>query len=384
MQAINKYRLVRIAVNTRLLLHGRLDGIGWFTFENLKRIALAHPEHEFYFIFDRPYHHQFIFSDNVKPIVIGPQARHPVLYYIWFEFSIRRVIKRIKADLFLSPDGYLSLGTKVRSLAVFHDLNFEHYPEDIPWLERLNYRYFFPKYAAKANRIATVSEFSKADIVKQYGVSPDLIDVVYNGANEDYYPVSEDIKIETRQKYTNGRPYFFFIGALLPRKNLVNLFKAFDLFRKTDTSKAVLLIAGARKWWTSEIATVYEGMQFKNDVIFAGRIESGEMRNVMGSAMALTYVSYFEGFGIPIVEAFRCGTPVITSNVTSMPEIAGDAAILVDPFKPDEIALAMHRISTDDNLCKQLIDAGTKRAALFTWDKSAERLWQSIEKTVRG
>ena len=375
---------MRIAVNTRLLLHGKLEGIGWFMFENLKRIAISHPEHEFYFIFDRPYHKQFIFSKNVKPVVLFPQARHPFLYFIWFEISIRLAFLKIKPDLFLSPDGYLSLGSKVKSLAVFHDLNFEHYPEDIPWLERLYYRFFFRKYAHKAKRIATVSTYSKDDIVKQYGVSPDKIDVVYNGANEAYEPVGDEVKNATREKYTQGRPYFFFVGALHPRKNLVNLFRAFDIFKETDTENSVLLIAGARKWWTGEIASVYDGMKFKENVIFAGRIESSEMKNVMGSAIALTYVSYFEGFGIPIVEAFRCGTPVITSNVTSMPEIASDAALLIDPFNPKEIAQAMNSITSDKELCAKLAEAGKSRAALFTWDKSAERLWQSIEKVLEN
>lgn len=375
---------MRIAVNTRLLLHGKLEGIGWFTFENLKRIAVLHPEHEFYFIFDRPFHQDFIFSSNVKPIVIGPPARHPVLYFIWFEISIRYILKKIKADIFISPDGYLSLGTKVPSLAVFHDLNFEHYPADLPRAERFYYRTFFRKYAHKARRIATVSEFSKQDIVKQYKISPDKIDVVYNGANEMYVPVDIQTKSQTLQQVTNGRPYFFFVGALHPRKNLVNLFRAFDIYKKTDKLNTVLLIAGARKWWTGEIAEVYESMTNKQDVVFAGRLETPDMLKVMGSAIALTYVSYFEGFGIPIIEAFRCGTPVITSNVTSMPEIAGEAALLVDPFSPVSIAEAMQRISTDQILRGQLIKAGNERAALFTWDKSAERLWKSIESAMQS
>lgn len=367
-----------------MLLHGKLEGIGWFTFENLKRIAVLHPEHEFYFIFDRPFHHDFIFSSNVKPIVIGPPARHPVLYFIWFEISIRYILKKIKADIFISPDGYLSLGTKVPSLAVFHDLNFEHYPADLPRAERFYYRTFFRKYAHKARRIATVSEFSKQDIVKQYKISPDKIDVVYNGANEMYAPVDIQTKSQTLQQVTNGRPYFFFVGALHPRKNLVNLFRAFDIYKKTDKLNTVLLIAGARKWWTGEIAEVYESMTNKQDVVFAGRLETPDMLKVMGSAIALTYVSYFEGFGIPIIEAFRCGTPVITSNVTSMPEIAGEAALLVDPFSPVSIAEAMQRISTDQILRGQLIKAGNERAALFTWDKSAERLWKSIESAMQS
>ncbi|MEA5109664.1 D-inositol-3-phosphate glycosyltransferase [bioreactor metagenome] len=373
---------MKIAVNTRLLLHGKLEGIGWFSYENLKRITTGHPEHQFYFLFDRPYHRDFIFSDNVIPLVAGPPARHPVLYYIWFEFTVRRLLKKIGADLFLSPDGYLSLGSKIPSIAVFHDLNFEHYPGDLPLAERWYYRTFFRKYAAKAARIATVSGFSKADITKQYGTDPEKIDVVYNGANEEYLPVDESVKSETRKKYTGGRPYFFFVGSMHPRKNLVNLFRAFDLYRKTDNRNTVLLLAGAKKWWTGEIASVYENMEFKDDVIFSGRLETSEMRDVMGSAIALTYVSYFEGFGIPIVEAFRCGTPVITSNITSMPEVGGEAALYADPFKPGEIADAMIKIANDDTLREHLIKAGAERAGIFTWDQSALRLWQTIEKVL--
>lgn len=373
---------MKIAVNTRLLLHGKLEGIGWFSYENLKRITTGHPEHQFYFLFDRPYHRDFIFSDNVIPLVAGPPARHPVLYYIWFEFTVRRLLKKIGADLFLSPDGYLSLGSKIPSIAVFHDLNFEHYPGDLPLAERWYYRTFFRKYAAKAARIATVSGFSKADITKQYGTDPEKIDVVYNGANEEYLPVDESVKSETRKKYTGGRPYFFFVGSMHPRKNLVNLFRAFDLYRKTDNRNTVLLLAGVKKWWTGEIASVYENMEFKDDVIFSGRLETSEMRDVMGSAIALTYVSYFEGFGIPIVEAFRCGTPVITSNITSMPEVGGEAALYADPFKPGEIADAMIKIANDDTLREHLIKAGAERAGIFTWDQSALRLWQTIEKVL--
>ncbi len=210
---------MNIAVNTRLLIHGRLEGIGWFTFENLKRVTTSHPEHQFFFIFDRPYHPEFIFGPNVHPIVIGPQARHPLLYYVWFEYSVKRVLKKIKADLFLSPDGYLSLSSKIPAIAVFHDLNFEHYPEDLPWAERWYYKHFFPKYARKATRIATVSEFSKSDIVKQYHVDANKISVVFNGANEQYAPLSEDQKTLALQKLTGGKPYFFFVGALHPRKN---------------------------------------------------------------------------------------------------------------------------------------------------------------------
>ncbi|MFA6949905.1 MAG: glycosyltransferase family 1 protein [Lentimicrobiaceae bacterium] len=373
---------MRIAVNTRLLLKGKLEGIGWFTYENLKRIVNAHPEHEFFFLFDRPYSQDFIFADNVTPVVLFPQARHPFLYFLWFELSVKFALKRIKPDLFISPDGYLSLGTTIKTLLVFHDLNFEHYPGDLPLMERWYYRTFFPRFARKADRIATVSEFSKQDIMALYNIPASMIDVVYNGANEIYKPLdAEKIKL-TRQTHAGGYPYLFFIGSLHPRKNLVNLFKAFDMYRDTRPTPVKLVITGARKWWTKEIETVYNSMKYRDEVIFTGRLTLAEIHRVLGSALALTYVSYFEGFGIPIVEAFRCGTPVITANVTSMPEVADDAAITVDPFNPRAIADAMTRITDDQILREKLIQKGLLRAEEFTWDKSAERLWKSIEKVM--
>ncbi len=373
---------MKIAVNTRLLLKDKLEGIGWFTYESLKRITQQHKEHDFIFIFDRPFHHDFIFGDNVTPVVIGPPARHPILYYIWFNYSLPKVLKKYKVDLFLSPDGYIPLVTKVKTLAVIHDLNFEHYPKDIPRFNRNYYKKNFPIFAKVASRIATVSNFSKQDIVEQYKVDENKIDVVYNGASENFIPLKPAIQKLVREKYTGGKPYFLFIGALNPRKNLVNLLKAFDLFKKKDRSGTQLLIVGEKMFNTSEIFDTYDNLEFKADVIFSGRLNGIEIFRAMAAALALTYVSYFEGFGIPIVEAFYAETPVITSNITSTPEVAGDAAILVDPFSPEDIANALSKISLDENLRNDLIAKGNIRKLEFNWQKTADNLWNSMMKTI--
>jgi glycosyltransferase involved in cell wall biosynthesis len=373
---------MKIAVNTRLLLKEKLEGIGWFTYETMSRITRQHKEHQFYFIFDRHFSDEFIFSDNITPVVAFPQARHPFLYYLWFEYAIPRVLKNIQPDLFFSPDGYLSLSTKVRSMHVIHDLNFEYYPNDIPLMELKYYQHFFPKYTRKADRIATVSEYSKNDIMKLYGIPAEKIDVVYNGASEVFQPLNENEKKQVKDKYTGGKPYFVFVGALHPRKNLANLFKAFDLFCYSNPMGVKLVIVGEKKWWTKEIKMAYEQMKYRNEVVFSGRLGFNELTKVVGSALALTYVSYFEGFGIPIMEAYYAGTPVITSNITSMPEVAGDAALLVDPFSIASISHAMQQISTDENLRKSLIEKGNERKKFFTWQKSSDRLWESIEKAI--
>ncbi len=373
---------MEIVVNTRLLLKNKLEGIGWFTFETLKRITQNHPDDHFIFLFDRNFDEEFLFSENVTPLILSPPARHPFLFYWWFEFSVANFLNKFKPDLFLSPDGYMSLKANCKQLAVIHDLNFAHYPNDLPFLVRKYYNYFFPKFAHKATRIATVSQFSKNDIINQYNIKATTIDVVYNGCNSVFKPVSENVQNATKQKYTAGCDYFVFVGALHPRKNISRLFQAFDKFKNTESSSVKLVIVGEKYYWTSEIKRTYLNMQHKNDVVFTGRLAADELKNVIASALAMTYVPYFEGFGIPILEAFNCETPLITSNVTSMPEIAADAALLVDPFSVESIANAMLYIYKDEDMRNVLIEKGKKRKLDFSWDKTADALWNSILKTV--
>ncbi len=375
---------MEIVVNTRLLLKNRLEGIGWFTYETLKRITTAHPEHHFIFLFDRDYDDEFIFSDNITPVILSPQARHPFLFYWWFEFSVANFLNKYKPDLFLSPDGYMSLKANCKQLAVIHDISFEHYPDDVSFIVRKYYHYFFPRFANKATRIATVSEFSKNDLVQTYKVQPSRIDVVFNGSNEIYSPISDELKLETQKRFSKEGEYFLFVGSLHPRKNISRLFKAFDLFKSSFDSDVKLVIVGEKYYWTDEIKNTYLNMKFKEDVIFTGRLSNEELKNVLGSALALTYVPYFEGFGIPILEAMSCDTPVITSNITSMPEVAGNAALLVDPFSEKSIADAMVYIYKDEDMRTDLIKKGRERKKEFSWDRSANLLWESIEKTIKA
>lgn len=371
---------MRIAVNTRLLLPGKLDGMGWFAWHTLKRMTESHPETEFIFFFDRPWSEEFVFSTNVTPVALFPQARHPFLYYCWFEYAVPAALKKYKADVFYSPDGYLSLSAAVPQLGVMHDLNFEHYPDDLPFLTRHYYRYFFPKFAAKAARLATVSEYSKQDIMKCYGISGEKIDVVYNGVNDLYRPVTENQKQEIRTRFTGGAPYFIFVGMLHQRKNIANLLRAFEQFKKQKTTPVKLLIVGHRKWWTSEMESVFRSMEYADDVVFTGRQPIEELVQMVASAMAMTYVSYFEGFGVPIVEAMKCGVPVITASLTSMPEVSGDAALIVDPFNVNEIAGAMQQIESDAELRTTLGTKGIARAEAFSWEKTTEKIWNGLQR----
>ena len=373
---------MKIAVNTRLLLKDKLEGIGWFTYESMKRIVLNHPEHTFYFIFDRKHDPQFIFAKNVIPVEIFPPARHPYLWYVYFEFSIPRILRKLKPDLFLSTDGWLSLRTNVPQVDVIHDLNFEHRKDFLKSKYQNYYTRFFPKFARKAVRIATVSEFSKQDLQRFYSIPKEKIDVVYNGSNAVYQPLTEDKQQLVRQKYANGLPYFLFVSAIHKRKNLANILRAFEQYKAQTGADTQFVVVGARAGKQDELDEVLRSMTFAQDVRFLGRLSAEELSQVMASALALVYATLFEGFGIPIVEAFNAETAVITSNVTAMPEVAGEAALLVDPTSVEQIADAMTCLATDENLRQELIAKGREQRKLFSWDQTAKRLWDCVMKSV--
>ncbi len=381
---VRKYFIasMKILINTRLLIKNKLDGIGWFTFETVKRITRNHPNVQFYFLFDRPFSEEFIFSDNIEPIVIGPPTRHPVLWYLWFEHRLPAIVRKIQPNLFVSPDGYLSLNSKVKSLAVIHDINFLHYPKDLPLSSRIYYNHYFPKFAKKAERIATVSEYSKADISKSYGIDANKIDVLYNGHNHVYKAITVVEQEKIKQKYTQGHDFFIFIGSLHPRKNVANMLRAFEKFRTNNSKRIDFVVIGEKFFMTSDIKSTLEGMHFKDDVHFVGRMEPEAMSELLASARALVLVSKLEGFGIPVIEAYSCGVPAIVSNISSLPEVGGKAAIYADPFSIESISFAMNRMINEKGLRTSLAKNCLGMADQYSWDKSAERFWDSINRTI--
>jgi glycosyltransferase involved in cell wall biosynthesis len=374
---------LKIAVNTRLLQNNKLEGIGRFMFETLKRITVEHPEHHFYFIFDRAYHEDFIFADNITPIIAGPPARHPFLFVYWLEFTVYDLLKKLKVDLFLSCDGYLSLRSDVKQLAVIHDINFHHFPNELPWLVKKYYNYYFPKFAKKAVRIATVSEFSKQDISKSYHVNSNLIDVVFNGCSDGFVPINEEQMLAVQKQYSAGKPYFIYVGSIQPRKNLHRLFEAFDKFKKESSAEHKLIIAGQKYFWNQTMKNSLNACKFKEDIIFLGRVKEQQLHLLTASAFAAVYVPLFEGFGIPLLEAMHCEVPIITSNVSSLPEVAADAALYCNPNDVSDIANAMFTIYSDPQLRSDLIIKGKSRRQHFSWDTTANLLWKSCENTFK-
>lgn len=373
-----------IAVNTRFLIKDKLEGIGLFTYESLKRIVQQHPEIDFYFLFDRPFNTEFIFADNVKPVVLFPQARHPLLWYWWFEISVAGWLKRVQPNLFLSPDCFSCLNTQVPQVLVLHDLAYEHFDDQFPWLTKRYFKYFIPRFTHHVNRIATVSEFTKADIISLYSVDETKIDVVYNGAKEVYRPLSVSGQQDVKNRLTGGKNYFVYVGSIHPRKNIVRLLLAFEKFKTATDSDFCLLLVGRKAWDFKAVEEVYAQMKHRGDVKFLGHIPPQELGQIVGASFAMVYVSLFEGFGIPIVEAMNCGVPVITSNISSMPEVAGQAALLVNPYSIDEIATAMQQLQSQPELRNALIQAGNLQVQKFSWELTADKLWKCCERVLNN
>ena len=369
---------MNIVVNTRLLLPKKLEGIGWVTYEIFSRMAVRHPEHRFIFLFDRAYDPQFVFSSNVRPVVLFPPARHPWLWKLYYEISVPLALKRYKADLFISPDSMICLHTSVPTISVMHDLNFKHYPQWLPKVVGRYYNKHMAKFAHKADHLIAVSQFTKEDLMNSYGVPSDKITVIHNAANTNYHSIDEQKKQSVRFDYTHGQPYFLFVGSLHPRKNIERLLQAFDIFKEQDNNNIKLVIVGTPMWNNNNISS--ENLKHMDDVVLTGYLSDKKLSEVMGAALGLVYVSLFEGFGIPIVEAFHAEVPVITSNITAMPEVAGDAALLVDPYQTQSIADAMTKLSKHPQLQQDLVHKGRQRRELFSWDRSADMFWQVIER----
>lgn len=363
----------KIAVDTRFLIEGKLEGIGIYSHEVLSRLVKLMPETEFHFLFDRKPSASFLYTENVKSHQIFPPARHPFLWYWWYEISLKNWFRNNKVDAFFSPTSFLSLGSNLPTLLTMHDIAFEHFNSHNSFLVRKYYQHYFPKYALKANKILTVSDFTKEDLKKIYSIKNHKIEVAYCGISDKYFPISSEQKERIKIQYSNGEQYFIAIGSINPRKNLDAIINAFEIFKQKTNSEQKLIIVGAKGWQTGEFFKAFENSSYKNDIILTGHLAPEKLNEVLGGATALIFTSLFEGFGIPIVEAFKAEIPVVTSNISSMPEVAKDAAILVNPKDTAAIADAMQKIQ-EHGLRTRLVEKGIIRAKDFNWDRTAEKV----------
>jgi glycosyltransferase involved in cell wall biosynthesis len=373
---------MKIIVNGWYLKDKNTEGIGNFIYHSFCELARIRNKDDFYLLVPSSFPENFfIFPDNIKIIKFFPSKRNPLLYVPYFEYFIPSYLRKVKADLFIGPDGIISLTSRVKQISVIHDLAFVHRPHDLKLHNRLYYNLFFKSFARKAVRILTVSNFSKADICKNYGINSNKIDVVYCGLNDRFLMKQYINMAKTKSDFSDSEEYFLYVGSLNPRKNIEGAIKSYTVFRTLyPEMKHKLLIIGAAGWKTGGILDSHKNSPFKDDVRFVGRVTEDDLISLLSTAEALLFLSYFEGFGIPVIEAQILSCPVICSNKTSLPEVGNNSCIFVNPDDHENIAYQMHAISTNAILRKEIIELGYKNAHTYTWVRTANLINEAIQK----
>ncbi|MFN8004690.1 MAG: glycosyltransferase family 1 protein [Acidobacteriota bacterium] len=264
-------------------------------------------------------------------------------------------------------------------VATIHDLAFEHLPETFTRRGSLQLKLTVRRTARRAARIATVSEYSRQDLLRTYRLAPEKVVTTYNGIEPHFTTQTRaaDEAAQVRQRFGIAREFLLAVGSLQPRKNLERLIRTYARLRREQPDFAPQLVIVGRKLWLAEsIFAEVSRQPWASDVILTGYVSDDDLPALYRTASAFVYPSLFEGFGLPPLEAMACGTPVITSNISSLPEVAGSAALLIDPLNEQELAAALQRILNDQPLRARLRAEGVRQAAKFTWRDAAEKTLQ--------
>jgi glycosyltransferase involved in cell wall biosynthesis len=279
-----------------------------------------------------------------------------------------------------------------RSVVTVHDLGFLYHPEAHTLSQNLYLRWSTRHNARAATRILADSEATRRDLVHHYSIPDSKIAVVYPGRDETLAPVAEPaLRSAVRARYGLADPYLLYVGTLHPRKNLVRLVQAFgSLLRslrdgpRTPMAGLQLVLAGQRGWLYDDILAQVRKLDLSDHVVLTGYIPDADLPALLSGALAFVFPSLYEGFGLPLLEAMACGTPVICSNASSLPEVAGDAALLVDPRDTEALADALARLVVDEGLRRELVERGFRQMQRFSWRRCAEETLRVLEEVGRG
>ena len=268
-------------------------------------------------------------------------------------------------------------------VTTIHDLAFEHLPETFNRRSWMQLRLTVRSTARRAAQIITVSEYSRQDIIRTYGLSPEAITVTPEAASEDFRRVKDDDELRLmRETYGIERDYILSLSSIQPRKNLVRLIEAYSLLRQLHPEGKLpqLVLAGKRGWRDNEIMRAAQRDELGADIRFTGYVADEHLNALYSGAVCFAYPSYFEGFGLPILEAMKCGTPVVAGNRTSIPEVTGEAALLFDPFDVHSLVEALKQILNDSEYRATLSAKGLQRANEFSWQRTARLTLAAYEK----
>lgn len=275
-------------------------------------------------------------------------------------------------DLFHATDHLLPRLSRVRSVFTLHDVIYRHYPETHMRLNRWFLTLMMPRFLRAADRIIAVSECTKRDALRLYDIDESKIHVIYEGVNPRFRPASPSAIAAARQRYHLPAHYLLVVGTIEPRKNLTMLLEAYTMLKERQP-ELKLLIVGQKGWLYEGFFRRLRELGLEEEVIFPGFVPDEDLPAIYSAAELLAFPSLYEGFGLPVLEAMACGTPVVCSNTSSLPEVAGDAALLIPPQDVRAWVEALERVVRDASLRAALRRRGLEQAARFTWERAARR-----------
>jgi glycosyltransferase involved in cell wall biosynthesis len=383
--------VTRIAIDAHPAVDSKKTGIGWYTWHLIRTLPEVDPETTYvaWYVHAREAFGSHRFFDPQSNLV---EKAVPFPARLWQRLANRTGMPRVewttRLDAFFAPN-YIPPATRTKGLVVtVHDLAFKILPETAPHANRFWHRYF-ERSLADAAEIITVSETTRHDLCEIYDVDPSRVTAVHSGVDLDVFKASSADEVEaTKSRLGVDGPYFLFVGGLEPRKNLRMLLRAFGTLPPGERPKLVL--AGAPVHWipggpeimTSALRSLPEDV--RGDVILTGYVSEPEKVALLSGAEALVYPSVYEGFGFPVLEAMACGTPVLTSNLSSLPEVAGDAALLVDPYETSSIAQGMRTLLEDASMRTKLRTAGLEHVKSFTWEETARQTAKVLHRAAEN
>lgn len=356
---------MRIGIDARIVHYSR-GGIRNYVIHLLDALAAVDSRTEYYVLHSRKDRHPPVPGPNFRPVSCWTPSHHR-----WERWMLAAEISRLRLDILHSTDFIPPLFGYRRSIITIHDLNFLHYAQFLTAESRRYYNDQIEWAVRRADHILTDSQATCADVVSLLDIHKARVSVVHLAAHSGFRPMSGQESADIVAQYGLTSGYILFVGTLEPRKNLPGLLQAYRIVRDRGSSSAPLVVVGGKGWLYSEIFERLRQLDLTDCVKFIHGIPDSDMPAVYNAASLLITPSFYEGFGLPALEAMTCGTPVIGANRASLPEVIGEAGILIDPEDPTDIANGMERVLTDADLRQHLREAGIKRSSMFSWEKTA-------------
>ncbi|MDD2753593.1 MAG: glycosyltransferase family 1 protein [Candidatus Portnoybacteria bacterium] len=382
-----------IGIDLRVLAKGTRSGIEEYTINLLSRL-LSLDESIKFKLFYNAFNQAELNNDWLKLPNVELKKFHLPNRFVFDPaakfFRLPKIDKLLGGcDVFFAPHFLLAPVSKdCKKVITFHDLSFEYFPEFFSWRKRFWHASLAPRARTReAQKIIAVSGSTKNDLIDLYGAPEEKIKVIYSGIGREFKKITNENCRGVAQKYGLPESFILYFGTIEPRKNLVGLIEAYNIFRTKFTQSdcvnlvPTLVLAGSKGWLCDEIFAAAKKSPYAKDIKFLGFVEPQDKPRLFNLASLFVYPSFFEGFGFPPLEAMACGVPTITSHTSSFPEVVGDSALMVDPYNYDEIAWAMKEVLRDDNLKNDLIANGLERVKNFSWDKCAKETLEFLTKS---